>query len=369
MGLCVEPLYSLGIAWGVEPAPLHHCLGAELKTASILLALLGVALITGFTIWLGAGSVITAVLSVGLGGFALLVLWQILTDGLLAAAWRVACPKPALDVGFDRLLLARMMREAGITCLPFSQLGGILIGIRATRFGPGRILPWSTAAAANVIDITAEIIGQIGFVLLGLVFLLDRRPDSNLAGPVSLGMILGMAAIAGFIWAQRSAGGLLRRGAGFLGHHLIGGAILGGVESLQDRLNDFYARPARIAAASLIHLMAWIGSAIWVWLAYRLLGAPVSLGSALAIEGVASGVLSVSFLVPAALGVQEGAYVALGSLFGLDPHLSFGLSLLRRARDLAIGAPMLLYWQWTEVRRIRLEAQPAKGSGLDPLEP
>ena len=126
-----------------------------------------------------------------------------------------------------------------------------------------------------------------------------------------------------------------------------------GIDTLQGRLNRLYERPGRIAAASLVHLLAWLAGAAWVWLAYRLLGAPIRIGEAVAIEGVASGILSVSFLVPAALGVQEAAYVALGSLFGLDPHLSFGLSLLRRGRDLAIGIPVLLAWQATELRRLR----------------
>lgn len=343
-----------------------------MKTASILLTLLGLALITGFTAWLGAGAVTRAALSAGYGGFALLVAWQVATDGLLAFAWRTSCPQAMLDVGFGRLLLARMVREAGITCLPFSQVGGILIGMRATssgfgrscfgRPGSGKLVPWPTAVAANIVDITTEVIGQIGFVLLGLVFLLDRKPGTGLAGPVGLGMILAVAAVAGFIWAQRSASGLFRRCVGLLGQRLsepgpvLGSQVLGGIESLQDRINQFYNRPGRIAAASLVQMAGWVGSAVWVWLAYHLLGTSIGWGGALAIEGVASGVLSVSFLMPAALGVQEGAYVALGSLFGIDPHLSFGLSLLRRARDLAIGVPTLLLWQWMEVRQLRRTA-------------
>ncbi len=356
-----------------------------MKTASILLSLLGLTLIIGFTTWLGAGAVTRAMLSVGSGGFALLVLWQVATDGVLALAWRTACPRAVLDIGIGRLLLARMVREAGITCLPFSQVGGILIGMRATGFGCGRTLPWPTAVAANILDITTEVIGQIGFVLLGLVFLLDRKPGTDLAGPLGLGMILGIAAIAGFIWAQRSAGGLFRRGVGLLGRHLgrqtdgavaaepvAGSPMLGKIDNLQDRINQFYARPGRIAAASLVQLVGWIGDAAWVWLAYRLLGAPVGWGAALAIQGVASGILSLSFLMPAALGVQEGAYVALGSLFGIDPHLSFGLSLLRRGRDLAIGVPTLLWWQWMEVRRLRRTAHgraAEAGATLDRLSP
>ncbi len=321
--------------------------------------MLGLALITGFTAWLGAGAVLHAVLSAGAPGFAVLVAAQLATDVLLACAWRVAYPA----LGLGRLFRARLVREAATTCLPFSQLGGILIAIRATcaaATARHRAVSWPDAAAANVVDITTEVLGQILFVLLGLLFLLDRHPETSLAGPVALGMALMALAVAGFIWAQRSASGLVRRVIALLGGHVAGrwaeqwgGAMRTGLDTLQGRLNRCYERPGRIAAASLVHLCAWLAGAAWVWLAYRLLGAPIRIGEAVAIEGVASGILSVSFLVPAALGVQEAAYVALGSLFGLDPHLSLGLSLLRRGRDLAIGVPVLLAWQAAEVRRLR----------------
>ena len=332
-----------------------------MKTVSLLLALLGLALLTGLAVWLGAGGVMRAVLSAGFGGFALLVIWQVGTDIVLALAWRIACPRPLLDIGAASLLLARMVRDAGMTCLPFSQIGGILIGMRATGSGRGRV-PWPVAVAANIVDLTTEILGQIAFVLLGLLFLLDRKPDSDLAGPVALGMLLAIFAAGGFIWAQRGAGGLARRLSRF-----TSGRMLDTVETLQDRIGEFYDRPGRVAIACIVQLLGWILSAVWVWIAYRLLGARLSLGGALAIEGVASGLLSVSFLVPAALGVQEAAYVALGSVFGLDPHLSFGLSLLRRGRDLVIGAPVLLLWQWIELRRVR--GREGKGAALDPLGP
>ncbi len=331
-----------------------------MKTVSILLAVLGLVLITVFTAWLGAGAVLRALVSVGVGGFAALVAAQLATDMVLACAWSVACP----GIGFFRLLGARLVREGATTCLPFSQLGGILIAIRATCFPPTPrrgAVGWPEASAANVVDVTVEVSGQILFVLLGLLFLLDRRPDSSLVGPVTLGMGLMAMAMAAFVWTQRSASGLFRRGIAGLGRHVAGQwqeALQDGIDTLQDRLDRFYARPGRLAAACLLHLGAWTAGAGWVWLGYRLLGAPVGFGEAMAIEGVASGVLSVSFLVPAALGVQEAAYVALGSLFGLDPHLSFGLSLLRRGRDLALGVPSLLVWQSVELRRLRPVPQP-----------
>ncbi|WP_419727783.1 lysylphosphatidylglycerol synthase domain-containing protein [Lichenicola sp.] len=332
-----------------------------MKTVSILLALTGLALITGFTAWLGLGAVLHSLGSVGPFGFAALVAAQLASDVVMAVAWAVACPR----IGLYRLLRARLVREGGTTCLPFSQLGGILMGMRATCFSAtrrARTIAWPEAAAANVVDLTTEVIGQILFVLLGLLFLLDHRPDSSLAGPVTIGMALMTVAIIAFIWAQRGASGTVRRGIDLLGARIAGqwrGLLQDGFDSVQERLNGFYAQPWRIVGSSLIHFVSWIMAAGWAWLGYHLLGAEIGFGEAMAIEGVASGVVSVSFLVPAALGVQEAAYVTLGSLFGIDPHLSFSLSLLRRGRDLAIGVPVLLVWQALEIRHLRKPAAAA----------
>jgi hypothetical protein len=59
-----------------------------------------------------------------------------------------------------------------------------------------------------------------------------------------------------------------------------------------------------------------------------------------------------AFIVPNAVGVQEGAYVLLGAGFGLTPEMSLALSLLKRARDLAIGLPTIAVWQVIESRRL-----------------
>ena len=52
-------------------------------------------------------------------------------------------------------------------------------------------------------------------------------------------------------------------------------------------------------------------------------------------------------------GVQEAGYIGLGALFGIPAELALGAALLRRGRDLAWGVPILLAWQWREVRRLR----------------
>ena len=73
----------------------------------------------------------------------------------------------------------------------------------------------------------------------------------------------------------------------------------------------------------------------------------------MAIEGLLHALLIPAFIVPGYAGVQEAGYAGLGALFGLSPEISIGVSLLRRARDIAIGIPILLVWQVWEMRRLR----------------
>ena len=94
-----------------------------------------------------------------------------------------------------------------------------------------------------------------------------------------------------------------------------------------------------------LHLIGWLCTGIAGWLAYRLLGSDIDVTSVLALEALLTIALALAFFVPAAAGVQEAAYAALGALFGLPPEMSLGVSLLRRAKDLAIGIPILIAWQ------------------------
>jgi glycosyltransferase 2 family protein len=71
----------------------------------------------------------------------------------------------------------------------------------------------------------------------------------------------------------------------------------------------------------------------------------------LIIEAVIQALSSGAFVVPGALGVQEGGFLAIGTLLGLSPELALALALMRRARDVLIFLPALLIWQVAAGRR------------------
>ena len=340
------------------------------KTLPIILSLLGVALFTFIAAKAGIQPVMEALGKVGVGGFFLLVLIQLVLDVGLGIAWKAAVPQ----IGLARLTGARFVRDAAGACLPFSQLGGMVLGVRATLAGhqardvDGEDLHWPEGVAANLVDITTEVLGQIAFILVAILCLVGHQGAARFIWPLMGGMVLLSLGIAGFIWTQHRGGSMVRKAAMFFGRHIASDwreSLIGNTDIFQARLESLWGRPDRIMLGAIIHFSCWVGGAAATWTALELLGAHIGFLSALAIEGVVCGIMSAGFLVPAALGVQEAAYVALGLIFGVDSQISLSLSLLRRGRDILIGIPVLLGWQAVEMNRLRKERATLAGTPDD----
>ncbi len=66
------------------------------------------------------------------------------------------------------------------------------------------------------------------------------------------------------------------------------------------------------------------------------------------IEALGLAVRGAAFMIPGALGVQEGGFVLVCGLFGISPELALALSLVKRLRDVAFGVPSLgRGWCWS----------------------
>ena len=303
---------------------------------------LAIALIAHY----GITGIFEALRAVGWTGFAIVIAVHL---GLLAAmglAWFSLAPagkgaRPALFVW------GRLVRDSAAELLPLSQVGGYVAGAWAVALGG---VPLAIAAATTVADVTTEVVAQLLYTAGGLALLDRLHPDNGFARPVLVGLAIMTILILGFIVAQRRDFELPARLAGRLSQRWL--KAFGGLASAALELRAIH-RERRIAliGCTVVHLATWIGSGLEIWLALRFMGVPLSVGAALALESLLYGARSVAFLVPNAVGVQEGVYVALGALLGLGPEAALALSLLKRGRDLAIGAPVLLAWQAIESRR------------------
>jgi glycosyltransferase 2 family protein len=116
-------------------------------------------------------------------------------------------------------------------------------------------------------------------------------------------------------------------------------------------LDAIYRSRVRVGLSAALHLASWIASAIGTWIAFRLIGAHIDLAAVIAIESLISAARSAAVFVPNALGVQEAAYAVLAPLFGVGAEFGLAVSLIKRARDIAVGVPILLIWQGVEGQR------------------
>ena len=81
------------------------------------------------------------------------------------------------------------------------------------------------------------------------------------------------------------------------------------------------------------------------------MGGQINLANAVALEALLCTIRSIAVFVPAAIGVQEAGYAMLAPLFGVPAELGLAVSLLKRAREIVLGVPALIYWQSVESRR------------------
>jgi putative membrane protein len=201
-----------------------------------------------------------------------------------------------------------------------------------------------------VVDVTTELIGQIAFITLGLLIGINElRADQTMA-PYAQGLIFGTAllipVVISFVVLQRRGSSIGERMAG----RLLPAAV-SHTAAFSTALRSFYKNPFRIVLSTMVHLAAWIASGVWLWLIMRLVGANVDIPSAIAIESLLGALRSATVFVPSSVGVQEAGYALLAQVFGMEPEIGLAVSLLKRARDVVVGVPVLLIWQAVEGKR------------------
>jgi putative membrane protein len=246
------------------------------------------------------------------------------------------------------------VRDAGSDLLPVSSLGGDLMGARVAVLGG---LAPAAALASTVVDVTLEVAAQLAFTVLGLVLLATLPLAPTVAGETLIGLAVAAPLLAGFVVAQRIGLFLLLERFGDRLAQRWRWPALARADGLHAAIGALWRARGRLIVNLALHWIGWIASAAEAWLALWLLGAAPSLVVVLVIESLAYALRSAAFVVPGALGVQEGGYVVLGPLFGIPAETMLALSLLKRGRDLALGVPALLAWQWREARRARSVAR------------
>ena len=330
--------------------------GRKLAVAGLVLGLSAF----GFIVWrVGLGSVWLAMSAIG-WGFLLLLALRLVIELAMGACWWVL--RPARDASLLRFAWARLIRDSASECLPLSQIGGFVLGARAlTVAGIDGVF----STASTVVDITLELIAQLLYLLLGLTLLWRIHPEFPLLRPLLFGLGAMTLGALGFLIVQSRGAGLIERISAKLLRSWSGAQT--STRAIFAELTTIHASRPRIVAGTMGHFACWISNGLEAWVILTLMGSPVSIVTALIIDSLLYGLRSFAFMIPNALGVQEAGYVLLGGLFGLAPHTCIALSLLRRARDLALGIPALVTWQAMEGRRA-WGVEEGRGSAPNPAK-
>lgn len=309
-----------------------------------------VALLAGlvaaiYLVWsIGFGAVFDAIARAGFTGLALLCLYALVVFISLAGAWYFLLP-PAERRPAREFYIARLVRDSIAEISPFSPVGGM---VAAARLMILRGMRGSYAAASVVGDATTEAMAQVAFLAFGLGIGFTQFRHLQGSGPVAQGMLvvllLAVPGIALLIFLQRRGASLAERLAGRFFPQMNEGV------SLRAAIEELYDSKTRLTASSALHLLAWIGGGVGTWISFRLVGGHISILNAVALEALLSTLRSIAAPVPAAIGVQEWGYAMLAPLFGLPAEMGVAVSLLKRAREIVLGVPALIYWQSVEGR-------------------
>lgn len=315
-----------------------------MKTLSVLLIAVGIAAMAALVLHFGAAAVGAALLAVGLSGFLAVTLIHAALISLMGLAWSVLLKGTPPWVG----VWGRFIRDAGSEVLPLSQVGGYVLGTRALALAG---VPATEGVATTIVDVTLEFLGLLAYTALGLVWLLHLQAGGFAPQMIAFGLAGACALAVAFIFVQRRGTRYIDRIAQHLGQGWAD-KTAAGAASLHQALDAIYRRRGGVWLSFALHFATWVASASEVWTALWFAGQPIPFGSAMVIESMVYAIRAPAFAVPNAVGVQEGAYVLLGGVFGLGPEMALALSFVKRARDLAIGLPVIAAWQAIEGGRI-----------------
>ena len=317
-----------------------------MRIGVFIAAALGLAIAAYVILHIGVGQVVAVVSRVGFSGYALVILTSLALPLVLGLAWFVLVAGAPLS-RFPVFALARQIRDSASDVLPFSQLGGIVVGIRAIIL---RGLPPPTAFASGIVDVTTELMAQLAFIAIGTALCITQLQAASATAPYVRGIILALGlmipGMATFIFLQHRGSAFATR----LAHRWLPSAVEHAA-AFNDALAAIYRAPVRVAASATTHLGGWVVSGAVTYVAIRMLGGRIDFLSAIAIESLLSALRSATAFVPASIGVQEAGYATLTPLFGLGPEIGLAVSLLRRARDITIAVPVRLTWQAMEGQR------------------
>jgi putative membrane protein len=319
------------------------------RTTAYIAFVLGLAGAIGLIAWHGFETVSKAMEALGAGVLLLPLIYVPHYFGA-ASSWSLNFPVGRRQA-FPKVLQAIWIGIAVETLMPLGGLAAEAVKARLLIRAGTRA---SDAASLAVVDMTVQVVVLIFWALLGFSALIITGPEETLFWPIALGAVFLALASGTLLYAQYA--GLFGKLAQFAARMLRSERwrdLAENAHHLDRTIRTIYARPWRVLAACAIRCATRGVMAVEIWAAAWLMHNPITPSDAVMLIGIISTLRAAAFVVPGGWGLQEGAYIVLGRMIGLEPDIALALSLASRARELMTGIPALLLWQAIEGRSLR----------------
>lgn len=258
-----------------------------------------------------------------------------------------------------RLWKVRMAGEVFNMVLPAASMGGE--PLKAMLLKAHYAVDYHESIASLVLARTINLIGLILFLIVGFGFML-----SAVQMPMSFKLIAGMGLLALIVatglffcvqrWRLFSVAGT-RISQWKMGKRLE--QVLEHVRAVDERFVRFYSlHRGRLAGAIGLALFNWIMGIFEIYYTMIFLGHPISLTEAWMIEAVAQMVRAGTFLIPASIGAQEGAFMLVYTVITGSPALGIAVAMTRRFREV-----LWLVWGASVGLRFSLSAKASTVTG------
>lgn len=283
-------------------------------------------------------------------------------DALDSLSWRTLLPSNSRRPGVAYFAWAASLRDAASSLLPVIGAAAPLLGVSMLR---ERGVSAMTGFASVVVESTLSLVSQSLFMLAGTALSVVALAVPELLWLLWPPALVTLVAGIGFIVLQRHRGAYLRFFWMIRRLHMLHRLRrLSGMYPIRlfKALRVVNRRPSSLATCIFWQLIAYGAGTLELWLMLVLLHQHVSFAVPLLLWVGVRLSQSLSFVVPAGLGVQEGVFAGISMACGLPVSIGLGLSLISRCRDVMFGTPLLLSW----LLRNKL---PARSRGLPAASP
>jgi putative membrane protein len=318
---------------------------------------LGLALLLGLLYFYGFDDVARLVAAIGWGLAAIVGLRFAKVAGA-AEAWSYLFPRGARMTPAT-LYGLRLVREGVNTLLPVAQVGGEFVGARLASHNG---LTLGEAGASIAVDLLSQACTQALFTIAGLVLLAGLGSAPALVREIALALLALIPGLIGFFAVQRFGGfGWVERHYANLAER-VKWLSVGKMPDLDVNLKRLYRDRRALAKNAGLHLVLWFAGSAEIYVALKFLGEGVTWSEATVIESLSLALRSATFVMPASLGVQEAAVIAICAVFGLSAPVALAVSLSKRLAEIVVGVVGLMIWQLFE-RAILLRRATSSDAG------